>query len=182
MQMDRNTTFDSLVKEWHNQLYSFAIWLCKDPSIADDLIQETFLRVWKNIDKINEIKAIKPWLFTILRRENARRFERKSVILTDIDDCDIHCDESYFLENVQEVTQVRRAISKLPIKYREPLLLQVIGGCSSQEISEILKVNTNTVLTRLFRARFQLKNDLLQMQTQKNKEATLSFTSQKYAS
>ncbi|MCV5390693.1 hypothetical protein OFC62_38855, partial [Escherichia coli] len=60
--------------------------MCKDKAIAEDLVQETCLRAWKSLDSLQDEKAAKSWLITILRRENARRFERKQFDLVDIDD------------------------------------------------------------------------------------------------
>jgi RNA polymerase sigma-70 factor (ECF subfamily) len=74
-----------LVHVYHKELYRFAYWLCNDPTIADDLVQETFLRAWRSLDSLLDQKAAKPWLLTILRRENARRFERKQFDYSDVD-------------------------------------------------------------------------------------------------
>lgn len=59
-----------------------------------------------------------------------------------------------------EQTMIQRQIQALPEEYREPLLLQVVMGCSGDEIATILDLNKNTVMTRLFRARSQLKDAL----------------------
>ena len=69
--------YENLVHAYHGELYRFAYWLCQDRSIAEDLVQETFLRAWRSLDSLKDEMAVKPWLLTILRRENARRFERK---------------------------------------------------------------------------------------------------------
>jgi RNA polymerase sigma-70 factor (ECF subfamily) len=66
------------------------------------------------------------------------------------------------LEQDMENEWLRRHIAELAVEYREPLLLQVIGGFSGEEIAEILDLNKNTVMTRLFRARNQLKEALEQ--------------------
>ena len=59
-----------------------------------------------------------------------------------------------------EAFVMRRALAGLSNEYREPLLLQVIGGFSCKEIGQLLELNTNTVLTRLFRARKTLREQL----------------------
>ena len=60
---------------------------------------------------------------------------------------------------------LRRQIARLEVEYREPLILQVIGGFTGDEIANILDLNRNTVMTRLFRARNQLKDMLDDTQT-----------------
>ncbi|KOO05839.1 RNA polymerase subunit sigma [Vibrio hepatarius] len=153
--MDRQRKYEALVRAYHRDLYRYAYWLSKDPSIAEDLVQETCLRAWKSLDSLQDEKAAKSWLITILRRENARRFERKQFDLVDIDDFG---NEAKVSDDPHHQTEwVQAQIMKLDVEYREPLFLQVVGGFSGEEIGEILGLNKNTVMTRLFRARNQLK-------------------------
>ncbi|MCG7489519.1 MULTISPECIES: sigma-70 family RNA polymerase sigma factor [Vibrio] len=156
--MDRQRKYEALVRAYHRDLYRYAYWLCKDQSVAEDLVQETCLRAWKSLDSLQDEKAAKSWLITILRRENARRFERKQFDLVDIDD---HANDAKVSDAPHHQTQwVQAQIMKLEDEYREPLFLQVVGGFSGEEIGEILGLNKNTVMTRLFRARNQLKDML----------------------
>ncbi|NAX22168.1 sigma-70 family RNA polymerase sigma factor [Vibrio sp. V39_P1S14PM300] len=156
--MDRQRKYEALVRAYHRDLYRYAFWLCKDQSVAEDLVQETCLRAWKSLDSLQDDKAAKSWLITILRRENARRFERKQLDLVDIDD---HGNDAKISDEAHHQTEwVQAQIMKLDVDYREPLFLQVVGGFSGEEIGEILNLNKNTVMTRLFRARNQLKEML----------------------
>lgn len=156
--MDKQRKYEALVRAYHRDLFRYAYWLCKDKSIAEDLVQETCLRAWKSLDSLQDEKAAKSWLITILRRENARRFERKQFDLVDIDDHGNDASVSDDPHHQHQWLQVQ--IMKLEIDYREPLFLQVIGGFSGDEIADILDLNKNTVMTRLFRARNQLKDML----------------------
>ena len=156
--MDKQRKYEALVRAYHRDLFRYAYWLCKDKSIAEDLVQETCLRAWKSLDSLQDEKAAKSWLITILRRENARRFERKQFDLVDIDD---HGNDASVSDDPHHQHQwLQTQIMKLEIDYREPLFLQVIGGFSGDEIADILDLNKNTVMTRLFRARNQLKEML----------------------
>lgn len=152
--------YEALVQVYHTELYRFAYWLCNDPTIAEDLVQETFLRAWRSLDALQDDKAVKPWLLTILRRENARRFERKQLDYADVENDTIVDTKSVTLDDEMEQTVIQRQINKLSVEYREPLLLQIVMGCSGEEIAEILELNKNTVMTRLYRARNQLKEAL----------------------
>ncbi|MGF1775112.1 sigma-70 family RNA polymerase sigma factor [Vibrio wakamikoensis] len=156
--MDRQRKYEALVRAYHRDLFRYAYWLCKDKPIAEDLVQETCLRAWKSLDSLQDEKAAKSWLITILRRENARRFERKQFDLVDIDDYGNDAKVSDDPHHQQEWLQAQ--IMKLDVEYREPLFLQVVGGFSGEEIGNILDLNKNTVMTRLFRARNQLKEML----------------------
>jgi len=156
--MNRQNRFETLVKAYSSDLYRFAFWLCNNHSIADDLVQDTFLRAWKALDKLEDEKKAKAWLITILRRENARRFERKQLELVDIEDVIVEDQLNLGPEQSLDKQQFYQAIAKLEIDYRDPLLLQVLGGFKTAEIAEILELNLNTVNTRLFRAKGQLKS------------------------
>jgi RNA polymerase sigma-70 factor (ECF subfamily) len=147
--------YQSLVNQYHGDLFRYAYWLTGDKHTAEDILQETFLRAWRAIDQLNETQAAKSWLITILRRENARRFERKQFHLVDIDTVQV-VDESNDNESTQQHRQLHRAITMLATEYREPLMLQIIAGFSGEEIASLLNLNKNTVMTRLFRAKKQL--------------------------
>ncbi|WP_372761715.1 sigma-70 family RNA polymerase sigma factor [Pseudoalteromonas sp.] len=152
--------YEALVHVYHKELYRFAYWLCHDPHIADDLVQETFLRAWRSLDALLDQKAAKSWLLTILRRENARRFERKQFDYSDVEQNDLVDQQCHSLDDEMEQTVIQRQIAQLSAEYKEPLLLQVVMGCSGEEIAQILDLNKNTVMTRLYRARNQLKEAL----------------------
>lgn len=148
--------YEALVNVLHADIYRYAYWLVRDKAIAEDIVQETFLRAWKSLDSLKDEKAAKSWLITILRRENARRFERKQFDLVDMDDVSL-ADDDLSHEQKIEQRELRRHIGNLSDEYREPLMLQVVFGFSGEEIAEQLDLNKNTVMTRLFRARNQLK-------------------------
>ncbi|UXI01997.1 sigma-70 family RNA polymerase sigma factor [Photobacterium sp. TY1-4] len=158
--MNKQRRYEALVRAWHRDLYRYAYWLCHDPHIAEDLVQETCLRAWRSLDSLHDDKAAKSWLITILRRENARRFERKQLDLVDIDDYAIADTKHQGGDLDAEQQLLHREIMKLAPEYREPLVLQVMAGFSGDEIAEILDLNRNTVMTRLFRARNQLKEQI----------------------
>lgn len=153
-------TYEALVRAYSKDLYRYGYWLCKDANVVEDIVQETFLRAWRSLDSLKDEGAAKSWLITILRRENARRFERKQFDLVDIEEQELPDNISPDNEQDLEVHLLRRQIYKLEPEYREPLILQVIGGFSGEEIADILELKKNTVMTRLFRARNQLKDAL----------------------
>ncbi|VAW56824.1 RNA polymerase ECF-type sigma factor [hydrothermal vent metagenome] len=157
---NKQQRFDILVKAFYQDAYRYAYWICKSKPLAEDLVQEAYLRAWKHFDKLNDEKAAKAWLFTIIRRENARQYERYQPDLVDIDDVPVN-DMGISPMNHSEHSIVQRHIANLDREFREPLILQLVGGFKAEEISQILDLNKNTVLTRLFRARNKLKKDIL---------------------
>jgi RNA polymerase sigma-70 factor (ECF subfamily) len=158
----RRARFNLLAQSYGADLYRYAMWICRDDALAKDLVQETFLRAWKALDKLKEKGAAKSWLITILRREYARTFERKVPKFTDVDAIEVPEDNELAPDDRTEITLLRRNIMNLPEKYREPLLLQVVLGLSCEEISLELEISKSAVMTQLFRAREQLKAQVQQ--------------------
>lgn len=154
----RQRQFDALVRAHTGDLYRYAYWLCGDSALAQDLAQETFLRAWRSLDTLRETTAAKAWLITILRREHARLYERKQLDTTDISDLELDDRDILGPEQIGEDAIVRAAMLKLEPKYREPLLLQVLGGFSCEEIATELGLGAAAVMTQLFRARQKLKS------------------------
>lgn len=155
----RQHQFEALVRGHSTDLYRYAYWLCGQDALAQDLVQDTFLRAWRALDKLREVSAVKAWLITILRREHARLFERKAMPSDDIDDLDLP-DAQATPDQRTEESALRAAIGRLEPKYREPLVLQVIGGFTCAEIAEQLGLGEAAVMTQLFRARQKLKGQL----------------------
>ncbi|WP_435277014.1 sigma-70 family RNA polymerase sigma factor [Psychrobium sp. nBUS_13] len=148
--------YDALVAQYHTDLYRYGYWLTKDKQVTEDIVQETFLRAWRSIEQLQDIKAAKGWLITILRRENARRFERKQLSLVDIDDYSVADDDESQQQTSIEKEELHVAINMLADDYKEPLIMQAMFGYSGEEIATELGLNKNTVMTRLFRAKKQL--------------------------
>lgn len=155
----REQRFNELVSVYRDDLYRYGYWLTGSQSVADDLVQETMVRAWKAMDKLQNPKAVKGWLITILRRENARRFERYQPKESGIPTEELEAKKAEY-DTSTEAFVLREALSKLPEEYREPLLLQVIHGYSQKEIAEQLGISSAGAGTRLFRARQKLREML----------------------
>lgn len=148
--------FNNLIAVHMDDLYRFAYWLSGNRSLAEDLVQETLIRAWKSIDQLKDAKAAKGWLLTIVRRENARRFERKQFDVADVPTEGLAATHADY-DTTTEAFVLRRALNQLPPEYREPLLMQVIYGYSQKEIAEHLGISDAGAGTRLFRAREKMR-------------------------
>ena len=156
----RRQRFDRLVGVWHRDMYRYAVWLCRDPAIVEDVVQEALLRAWKSLDALREEAAAKQWVLTIVRRENARYFERKRLETLDIDNLTASQAAMLAESSDSDLDDVRQAIYRLDDDYREPLVLQVLMGHSTKEIAELMGIKQGAVLTRLHRARIKLKEEI----------------------
>jgi RNA polymerase sigma-70 factor (ECF subfamily) len=154
----RRQRFDRVVAVLHQDMYRYAVWLSRDPAIAEDVAQEALLRAWKSLDALREDAAAKQWLLTIVRRENARYFERKRLETVDIDNLTPSQSAMLAEGDDRELEEIRAAIFRLEDDYREPLVLQVLMGHSTREIAELMGIKPGAVLTRLHRARIKLKD------------------------
>src|SRR5476649_2863318 len=125
--------FESLRPE----LLRFALWLTRDRAIAEDVVQESLLRAWRSRDALKDPSCARAWLLTIVRREHARLYERKRLELVSLNDASEHEGSALLSQDDSEVQALRGAILRLPIEYREPLIMQVLGGFSVEEIMRV---------------------------------------------
>ena len=148
--MQQRQDFEQTVRAYSADLYRYARWLCRDRHMAEDLVQEAFVRAWKSWAELRDPARVKAWLFTILRNECARGFARKQV-----ETASGETDESELppVPSFEAGLEIAQMVDMLPEAYREPLLLQVLGGYSCAEIAEIIGTSEGAVMTRLTRAR-----------------------------
>lgn len=155
-------------------LHSFAFHLCYNEEDADDLVQETFLKAFRFIDKFEEGTNAKAWLFKILKNAyiNQYRKDSKRPARVDYEDVAVYSEDedgqvsSYYdlREDVFEKMmgdEVSTALNLLPEEFRTVILLCDIEGFSYEEIAKIIEIPIGTVRSRLFRARNMLKDKLV---------------------
>jgi RNA polymerase sigma-70 factor, ECF subfamily len=153
--MNTQRQFETAVRAYANDLFRYLYWLCRDRAQAEDLVQETFARAWAAWEQQRDEKALRAWLFTIARNEHARTHERKQL---DIDpDVELDILIAKTPSDPSLAIDMRRAFALLPEAYRDPLLLQVLGGFSSTEIAAAMNSTEEAVNMRLSRARKSLR-------------------------
>jgi len=149
--------FGQLLESLRPDLVRFAYWLARDRAVAEDVVQEAMLRAWRARLELKDAAAARHWMLTIVRREHARLYERKRLVTVDLSDVIAREDAALARAGDGELLDLRGAILRLPDEYREPLVMQVLGGYSTAEIAEEMNLSTPAVLTRLFRARNRLR-------------------------
>ena len=154
------------MRAYSADLYRYAWWLCRDRHLAEDVVQETFTRAWKSWHELRDIALAKAWLVTIMRNELARAFSRNraTVDLDAVPEAELPALPSF--ESDLETAELVRG---LPETYREPLLLQVLGGFSCAEIAGMLGTSEGAVMTRLTRARQALRRQHEEPLTRRNR-------------
>ena len=156
----RRRRFETHCAPFAADLFRFVLWMCRDRTLAEDVVQETLLRAWRSIDSLKDPEAARPWLLRIARRELSRVFERKRLPTVKLDTAVESGDDALTVSESHEVHDMRRAILNLDVLYREPLTMQVLLGFTAEEIAQQLQISVPTVLTRLFRARALLRKQL----------------------
>ena len=149
--------FEGLCARYRPDVFRFALWLARDGAIAEDVVQETFLRAWRAIDSLADPEAARSWLLAIARREHARLYERKRHTTVPLDDLIANDDPALASVPSEDHSDIGAAISSLDTDYRKPLVLQALMGYSTEEIARQMGLTRSAVLTRLHRARLKLR-------------------------
>jgi RNA polymerase sigma factor (sigma-70 family) len=154
-------------------LHTFAYHLTYNEEDANDLVQETYLKAYRFIDKYKEGTNAKAWLFKILKNAYINEYRKRSKqpsrvdfeeIVSYHDSDDQHMSQYFDLREdiFQNIMgdEVTVAINALPMDFRTVILLCDVEGFTYEEISKIIDVPIGTVRSRLFRARNMLKDKL----------------------
>ena len=152
--------FRALVLPHLDAAYSFARYLCRDASLAEDLVQDAFLRAFKGFAGFRGGDP-KAWLFAIVRSSHLTWARSRGATLAAVpDDVETRPTEDDTPEEALlrqgEVDMVRGAIGALPEPFRETLVLRELEELSYREIAEVTQAPIGTVMSRLARARNML--------------------------
>lgn len=163
--------YDELVKRFKLPLFSFINRIVKNPGVAEDILQETFIRLYINKDSYRQIAKFSTWIFTIgsnlAKTELRKRKVRKWISLSGYSDDDRPIEvvdkSASPIDDVQRLDireKFNVEINKLPQVFREVIELRDVQELSYDEISSILKVPLGTVKSRVNRGRQRLKKKL----------------------
>ena len=165
--MDRNITaaqFEAEAFAHLDELYRTSVRLLRDRTAAEDLTQEVYLQAWKSYHKYEPGTNCRAWLYKILFHKLDHYRQRKFTEGQWLKDCDQASMES--IAGAQAVghaltdAEVLRALGRLPAAYREVLLLADVEEFAYKEIAALLSLPIGTVMSRLSRARSQLRRAL----------------------
>lgn len=139
-------------------VHSYARYLCRDASLAEDLVQEVYLNAYRAMASYRGAGE-RAWLFTILRHcwhdWAVKRARETGVAVEPVDEAD-DCTPEAILMQQGTIASVRAAIEALPQPFREAIVLREIEALSYREIAAITAVPTGTVMSRLARGRTML--------------------------
>jgi RNA polymerase sigma-70 factor (ECF subfamily) len=144
--------FTEIFERYQHRIVNYIYGLVHDRELANDLAQESFLKAYKALPRMDDDLRLAPWLYRIAGNTAFSALRRRRLIrwLPLLNDGIMTGDMD---REVAEAEAVHRALAALPAKYAAPLLLHSHEGLSCNEIAEILDISPGAVKTRLFRAR-----------------------------
>jgi len=162
--------FDALLARYQNRLYRYLLRLTANPAAAEDLFQDTWLKVITRIHRYDERRPFEPWLFSVARNlaiDHLRRASPESL------DEPLESGESRsalmgatgpgalerLLEREQQ-GQLEKRLTELPVLYREALSLRFEEEMTFEEIAEVLAAPLSTIKSRVQRALAQLRRSM----------------------
>ena len=139
-----------------------ALRLARDRALAEDLVQETFLRGWKSFDQFEQGTNCKAWLFKIMLNlfNRSRQQHVAGPMLVSMDESEVVRFSLTREPQMVSDSEVMQALDALPSEQRTVLMLGVIEGFTCKEMAEILQIPMGTVMSRLSRARQGLRSRL----------------------
>lgn len=135
---------------YHQDIRRFILSKVKNEQIADDILQDTFIKIHTRLDSINDNKKLKSWIFTVTRNTMLDYF-RNNKIGTEFKEVKIQIEEEPEIHDEKDC--LYGIIKRLPKKYRDPLFLADIKGKKQAEVAEQLKLPIPTTKSRIQRAR-----------------------------
>ena len=164
-----NEEFEKLALPLMDSLYNFACWLCGDREEASDLMQESFAKALKAFGGFEGGTKFRAWMFTIVRNTfltSRTALERRNTIQEDRQ----NLENTEVAEDTPETLLIRKAdtellqaaIARLSPPFREVVLLTDLEEMKYQEVAETLGIPIGTVMSRLARARRQIREHVIE--------------------
>jgi len=158
-----NELYAEIVRRYQQKLYHYLRYLTNRPSEAEDLLQNVFIKAYRNLFGFDTKKKFSSWIYRIAHNEGVSFLKKitrkKQVSLENVDFSpkseDDSIEDAFIKEEIRE--RVKQCLDELEAKYREPLVLYYFEDKSYREISDILRVPAKTVGTFIFRGKRLLK-------------------------
>lgn len=154
--LGKQGSFDELVHRYTHPIYNFSYRLTGNTQTAEDITQETFIKVWKNINRYNSNHSFKSWIFTIARNTITDHLRKKKTIPFS----NLSSHEEFAFEDslpdeeilppdifakIEDRKLLEKLLEKVPEEYKTVLILHYQEGLTFEEIGTILKKPSNTV-------------------------------------
>ncbi len=152
--------FENIMERYEAKIFRYVRSLIKDENKSADIVQETFIKSYVNLNSFNPELKFSSWLYRIAHNETINEIKKYKKEISLPDDFDIESGED-IEENLitKELGEhVTGCLTRLPVIYSEPLILFYLNEKSYEEISDILRIPMGTVAIRISRAKKLMKN------------------------
>lgn len=173
-QLGDEQAYKELVIRYRNKLMTFVFRFLNNYELAEDIVQDTFLKLYTHKHYYRSIAKFSTWIYTIagnlakteLRKKKRRKVTNFSQLGPDDKEFEIPAQQAevgYEVDSAYTENKIQAAIQRLPLHFRTVIILRDIQELSYEEISSIVDVPLGTVKSRINRARLQLQKDLKEL-------------------
>ncbi|WP_105619415.1 RNA polymerase sigma factor [Vallitalea okinawensis] len=159
---DKKLLLKNLYEKYSEDIYKVAYYISKDQYIAEEILQETFIKAYTKIDTLNNPDSVRPWLITIasnLTKKKLKSTKNKVYYYSNLTDFE-YLISNKPINNIDHMIikdHLKECINSLEPDFREVLILYFFNQLSYEEIAEKLNIRLGTVKSRLSRAKKKLK-------------------------
>jgi RNA polymerase sigma-70 factor (ECF subfamily) len=166
--MDVRAEFEAQALPLADALYRTAVRMTGEPASAEDLVQDAYLKAFRAYGRFEKGTNFKAWIFTILTHSFINEYRRKSAVPADFAEIEPEGEAEVVHLKAEDVDRLgdhlgdeaAKALAKVPPEFRLPFLLSTFEDLTYKEIAGVLGIPIGTVMSRLFRARRILREEL----------------------
>lgn len=160
-------SFRNLIEKYQMPLTRYAIYLIHDPDVAEDIVQDSFIKAYQNLRGFRSGSKFSSWIYRIVHNTAMDAVRHHELDSRDISDLEILTSNEPTIEEVIDseiaAAKTHKCLDKLSVKYREVIVLSYMQNRSYQEISDILHISVSSVGVHINRAKRKLREICKQM-------------------
>lgn len=151
--------FAEIIRRYQTKLLRYATYIVGDADAGADIVQDSFIKTYINLNSFNKNKKFSSWIYRIVHNsamDFLNKNKRQRPMNPDIEyDSGVNLEETYIKNEI--MSHAHDCLSEMPLLYKVPLSLYYLEEKSYEEISDILRIPTATVGTRISRAKTIMK-------------------------
>jgi RNA polymerase sigma-70 factor (ECF subfamily) len=156
-----NAAFDTIVSRYKHKLFGTLCRITKNADISEEILQETFIRVYTKCNSYKSRYRFSTWIYTIALNQMKTQMKRRNAFISlERVKTDSMMSESSSSAKQHLKLELEQAIEKLPVEYRTAFLLRDVDGLAYKEMGRIMKCRVGTAKSRVHRARTILRREL----------------------
>ena len=162
--MKKENGFETIYNEYFKRVYAFLSKMCPDPFLCEEMTQETFYQAFKSFHRYDGSCEIFTWLAAVAKNTYFKYLRKNRIKMVDIDlvpdGDDGESDPARVIQRQMTGEAVKKAVSSLPAKYRDVVVLRIYAELSFSDIGRSLGISENSAKVIFFRAKQMLKEAL----------------------